>query len=157
MNPTLFLDIDGVLVTRRYWADAYENGLPMRDSFHDHIFDPYAVDNFHKIVDKFDPDIVISSTWRCMGMDAFRAMWARRNMRGRIVGATAKVIRNMAYADVSRGKEIDDYVRKNGVDRYVILDDDSDMLEHQKAFFVKTTFEWGVTEGEARKVEEILK
>lgn len=155
MPPTLFLDIDGVLVTRRYWTDAYENGLPIRDSFHDPIFDPYAVDNYHKIIDRFDPDVVISSTWRFMGMDAFRAMWARRNMRGRIVGSTVRFIKG-AYGDVSRGQEIEDYILKNGIDKYVILDDDSDMLESQMPFFVKTTFEWGLTDDEFLLVERIL-
>lgn len=160
MKTTLFLDIDGVLVTTRYWKYARENGLPHSDPFNYHIFDPVCVENFHKLIDNFDIEIVLSSTWRFLGIDSFRNIWNRRNMRGHIVGCTPSYVKDsndkiIVESDI-RGIEIQKYIDDNSIERYIILDDDKDMLPNQMPFFVKTEFEWGFTEDEYKKAKSII-
>lgn len=58
---------------------------------------------------------------------------------------------------MERGKEIEEWLSINpyGVTKYCILDDDSDMLPHQKHF--KTSFEeGGLTEEIAQQVIKYL-
>lgn len=147
--PTLFLDIDGVLVTRHFWKVALKKKISSRDSF-GNLFDPFAVKNLNKIIEEFDPDIVISSIWRLMGLEKFLLMWNERKMRGRVIGTTNN------KRGQSRGSEIQSYIEENNVDKYVIIDDDSDMLKCQIPFFVKTTFGRGFTEKDADKIRKIL-
>ena len=56
------------------------------------------------------------------------------------------------------GKEIDDWLSKHPyVTRYVILDDDTDMEEHQLPFFIKTNpYNDGLNTEVANKAIEIL-
>lgn len=58
-----------------------------------------------------------------------------------------------------RGKEIDEWLSKHPeVTKYVILDDDTDMEEHQLPFFIKTDpYKDGLNNEVANKVIEILK
>ena len=55
-----------------------------------------------------------------------------------------------------RGEEIDEWLRLHPyVKKYAIVDDDSDMLPHQPLF--KTTWEEGLTEEVARRIEMHLR
>jgi hypothetical protein len=72
-----------------------------------------------------------------------------------------------------RGKEIQDFLdnyklcAKNGlikekykgekIDKYAIVDDDSDMFENQKPFFVQTDWFIGITKEDIEKLTNILK
>ena len=68
MRKILFLDIDGVLNTGSHLSqDKYGDG-----------FNPKAVANLAKIVDATGADIVISSSWKFMGLSALEQMWLDR-------------------------------------------------------------------------------
>jgi hypothetical protein len=56
-----------------------------------------------------------------------------------------------------RGSEIAEWLSRHPeVDRYAIVDDDSDMLPEQVPFFVQTSFETGMTDEHAAKLIEVL-
>ena len=49
--------------------------------------------------------------------------------------------------DTQRGDEIREWLSKNPVDNFIILDDDSDMCEFLNTdHFIKTTYKHGLTE-----------
>ena len=57
---------------------------------------------------------------------------------------------------IGRGKEIQDFIEENNVKNYVILDDDSDMLESQMSNFVNTDCDLGLTKNDYLKAVKIL-
>ena len=53
-----------------------------------YVFDPMSVANLIKIVDETGADIVISSSWKCIGLQELRKMWKARKLPGKIIDAT---------------------------------------------------------------------
>lgn len=98
--------------------------------------------------------IVISSTWRHSGLEFMRKVWELEEMEGEIIGITP-FFRN-DIINIPRGLEIryylenslrfkhinwdkdmqSDIIKESGVENYIIIDDDSDMLYQQKDHFV---------------------
>ncbi len=65
--------------------------------------------------------------------------------------------KTLSLDDKCRGEEIKHWLENNKhVERFVIIDDDSDMLEEQRIFFVKTTPEFGLTKPEILSIINIL-
>lgn len=62
------------------------------------------------------------------------------------------------HDDGHRGREIQEWLSKakEPVEKYAILDDDTDMLPEQLPNFFKTSWETGITEEIAKKVTEHL-
>jgi len=55
-----------------------------------------------------------------------------------------------------RGEEIEEWLNTHEWSSFVILDDDSDMLEHQLKNFVRTSFEKGLEEKHVEQIFTIL-
>lgn len=124
----IFLDIDGVL--NLYCESRDEYGC---------CFHPHLVDNLKRLIDETGAKIVISSTWRFSGLVIMKEMWIKRGLPGEVVGITPNFMRHHGTT-LCRGKEIDAYLEENkDITSYVILDDDTDMEEHQMDRFIKTS------------------
>ena len=124
----IFLDIDGVL--NLYCESRDEYGC----CFHRHL-----VENLKRLIDETGAKIVISSTWRFSGLLIMKEMWEKRGLPGEVVGITPNFMKHYGTT-LCRGKEIDSYLEENkDITSYVILDDDTDMEEHQMDRFVKTS------------------
>ena len=156
-GKVLFLDIDGVLNTK-YWYTQMDKATP-KDKY-GYAFDPNAVANLKKILDETGADIVISSSWKCMGLSQLEEMWEERNLPGKIVGITPNSVSDelLLNADIDnielfhiRGTEIREWLRKNSkrVSHYVILDDMDNMLPEQQDHFVWIDPDIGITDGNA--------
>jgi hypothetical protein len=67
-------------------------------------------------------------------------MWDFRNLPGEVIGITPNLTYGRGFSDhTPRGVEIQQWLDEHpDVTNYVILDDDSDMLEHQMKNFVVT-------------------
>lgn len=130
----IFLDIDGVL-----------NVIPKDFDEFGGIFHEDFINNLGDIIDKTGAKLVISSSWRVMGIDWLRDMWKHRNYPGEIIDITPTekdvVFLGIKshYDLVDRGDEIKLWLDNYDVDSYVILDDDNDMLEEQRNNFVRTS------------------
>lgn len=126
----IFLDIDGVLNVYCQSRDKY--GC----TFHDNL-----VDNLRWIIESTNAKIVVSSTWRLSGKQSILDMWEYRNLPGEVIDITP----NLTYgsglnSNTKRGNEIQQWLDEHiDVTKYVILDDDSDMLKHQMENFVCTS------------------
>lgn len=146
----LFLDIDGVL-----------NVIPESHDQYGAVFNPYFVSNLAKIVHQTGCLIVMSSSWRKSGLTVMQQMWMERELPGKLIDTTpsiytfktangiqfwnnklnAKQTPKIKGYSIPRGCEIDYWLQYEAgqfgeVQSYCILDDDSDMLLHQKKHFV---------------------
>jgi hypothetical protein len=160
MNKIIFLDIDGVL-----------NVIPRDVDKYGQIFHEHFTDNLRLIINETGADIVISSTWKMSGLEVMINMWNDRGLPGKVVGITKTVdeLINLGIAPfydlVSRGDEIELYIKENNISKYCIIDDNDDFLEHQMEYVVNTSDNhshpdsikgYGLTEICRNKVIEIL-
>jgi hypothetical protein len=93
------------------------------------------------------------------GLKVMQLMWEMRDLAGEVIDVTPVL-------NTHRGEEIEYWLQENWVDRYCIIDDDSDMLPEQMPYFVKTSdnidhedcidIGYGLTKKCAEKVIEIL-
>ena len=154
----IFLDIDGVLNCE----SAYRNGecqyqeWTWEDGRKDHYqrFCVRSKELLNKLIDETGAKIVISSTWRHSGIEFMKKVWKMEEMSGDIIGITPSL--RTKGLDIPRGMEIEyylnndllfqhinwddviqqEYMDKSGVENYIIIDDDSDMLYNQRKHFV---------------------
>lgn len=140
-KKVIFLDFDGVLNTERWHSQASRNEL--KDEY-GYRFDPVAVDNLRKIVDETGAAIVISSSWKCMGLTTMQKMWKDRQLPGKVIDITPNSVSDEFLLNVDlndmdllsiRGQEIKDWlIVKGGSDcKYVIFDDMNDVLQEQES------------------------
>lgn len=109
----------------------------------------------NKLIDETDAKIVISSTWRSSGIDFMKKVWELEEMHGEIIGITPNFRGDVKGYTIPRGCEIDkwledndfshinwdkdyqlNYMNKSGIDNYIIIDDDADMLYGQRNHFI---------------------
>jgi len=159
----LFLDVDGVLnSTRSVIASAYkikQYGIDNPDDpyFMKHTrctIDPISVDLVNRVCKLGDIKIVISSTHRKHIPDGPNKLTEMKEYfkylgldSERIVGWTEVFWGNSTeHFGHQRGFEIQMWIDAHPeITHYVILDDDSDMLDSQKGWLVRTNNEIGVS------------
>jgi hypothetical protein len=144
MRKVLFLDIDGVLNSVRS-AIAY-NGYPYITRSHDK-FDDIAVTLIRNLCAQYGYEIVLSSTWR-LDNNWFKL---KDILKLPIIDKTPYLLSE------DRGKEIDMWLRLHpGVKTFVIIDDDSDMLEEQKSRFIQTCNREGFRLSDYDKMKKLM-
>lgn len=163
----IFLDIDGVLRTKRSMLArkrAYMPGEFGKVIITD--FDVECVDRLRCVVEATGAEIVVSSSWRngdnwlSLLLASFAwAHWADPP----IIDRTPHLIQPTfpaGYHDAHRGDEIERWLKteapKEVITRYAIVDDDADMLPHHMPFFVQTTFARGLDRFAADHLCDVL-
>ncbi len=151
MQRLIFLDIDGIL----NHEESNKAGRSKYDFTNEYQhFDPVSKQLLNTLIDKTSADIVISSTWRLKGLERMQEIWGLESMSGAIVGITPRFT-IPGYGSAPRGSEIESYLKnigfhhcnwskdnqrvimdKSGIENYIIIDDDSDMLYGQRNHFV---------------------
>ena len=112
--------------------------------------------NLAKIINETGADIVVSSTWKFMGLPQMLDMWEERGLPGKIIDMTPNTVSDEVLLVVDleqmeltpiRGMEVQEWLNTKGkkVSHYVILDDMDNMLTEQRLHFVKTDPEIGIT------------
>jgi hypothetical protein len=137
MKRIIFLDFDGVLTVRE---TRFNTGHPN------------CVAALNRIIEATDADIVVSSTWRSMGIATCIGNLRRWGVRGEVVGLTPH------HPGGFRGAEIQEWLDSHGkhVASFVILDDDQDMGETLMPKLVKTTCATGLCMEDAEKAIALL-
>ncbi len=164
MNKVIFLDIDGVLNTK-WWYTQMDRNTP-KDKY-GYAFDPKSVANLKRILDETGAEIVISSSWKSLGLSELEEMWQDRGLPGKLIGITPNTVSDELLLDADldhmelfsiRGMEIKEWLDKHGkkVSHYVIIDDMDNFLPEQQSHFVQTNPEVGITEEDADKTIKIL-
>ncbi len=165
MKKIIFLDIDGVLNTRD-WHSRMTKDTP-RDEF-GWVFDPVAVENLAHIINETGANIVVSSSWKYLGMTKLKEMWDIRNLPGDLLDITPNTVSDEILLNanldeielgVCRGNEIKEWLSKHKgeVSNYVIIDDFDDLLPEQMCHAVITNTLIGITESDAEKAIKILR
>lgn len=164
MIKLIFLDIDGVLNSHAFWDVATqaerhkEEGFPMCD------IDRNAVEILNELIAETGAKIVISSSWRNLFSHFHLAhILGEMGLVGEIVGVTPRLHVKGDYGrSIPRGCEIDAWLHKNytyrydETVRYIILDDDSDMLLHQQENFFNVDHYVGLTRKTTYKAKRYL-
>lgn len=168
--PIIFLDFDGVLNTEKYYCELKSKGLPSDDKY-GQLFDPEAVANLRKIIDATDARIVVSSSWRYMGLNVLQRMWYDRDLPGRIVDITPLHLLDDKLRDTDltqvdmlslcRGNEIkwyfDEVIDANSDSRrFVIFDDLKEVLPELQDHFVRIDPIVGITEMDVERAIEVV-
>ena len=149
----IFLDVDGVLNNQRHILALYEllgdkTFRRFRKFYGQTILDYKCCDLVRKLAEKKDAKIVLSSSWR---LSDKHTKIVEDELDTEIYGITP-------HLGTQRGYEIKQYLKQhNEVNNYVIIDDDSDMLEEQMSHLCLVNREVGFTRKDYRKCMEILR
>lgn len=149
----VFLDVDGVLNSLETWWTIGARS-----------FSPISVGLVERLCKAADARIVVSSAWRGRyEVEGLRRMFAENRaplLGALVIGRTPQPDEYPNDVDWPRrrGDEINHWLYANAdrVAQYVIIDDDSDMLEAQKPRFVQTTFARGFGLPEYLKALELF-
>ena len=145
----LFLDIDGVILAGRHWKAGKRERLP-----------PDTIGLLNEVIERTGARIVVSSVWR--EDRRLRGKLRRAGFKGefhrewRTPESGRDIPGSLLIQGTCRGDEIADWLQRNPVNRYCIVDDDSDMRPEQKPFFVKTEFEEGLCRERVERIVAIL-
>lgn len=159
----IFLDIDGVLVTWDDLSHWCEPDPVIGRGFH--RFHKSAVANLNVLIKETGAFLVLSSTWRKGSEEKFLAVRRhieRQGVRGTVIARTCDSFQlededgELTGKWSRRGHEIQKWLDcHENVDKFVIIDDDSDM-EHLLPYLVKTNMDNGLTFSGVEKAIEIL-
>lgn len=151
----IFLDVDGVMKSA---ASTIRNGEDFKVILH-----PEHVEALNFILKKTDARIVLSSTYRMMwSVEETKAIFHEHGIDYKYV------ISHTPISHGQRGQQIKDWLDRYPqiardkykvnlvVDRYVVIDDDSDMWGIDMRNFVQTSKNYGLTHLEAQKAVNIL-
>lgn len=147
----IFLDIDGPLNTgRNDYMDPGRFG---------HHFDDMAVRNLRRIIDETGAKIVISSSWRHLGLKKIREIWNEWRLPGEIAGCTPGVW-GEGQVFSCRGEEIQRWMEENsdGDSCYIILDDmdNTEATDYQKHLWIQVNPHTGISHEDANIAIEKL-
>ena len=138
----IFLDIDGVLVTRnsvKYQYQYFPDDTSVR-------FDDGAVNNLNKLIRLTKAKIVISSTWRLFhSLEDLRNIFKKQGIVGTIISTTS-IDKAPVEIDIPRGQKITAWlVEHPEVEKYVIIDDDvqADCIQFLPNNCVETSYKLG--------------
>lgn len=145
----LFLDIDGVCNSEETFRKDGKCHFPI---------DPYMAFLVGKIQLDTGCKVVLSSSWRHHPESVEHVHRRIVNIYDTTGSEPLDPTRPSGVENCQRGREIKAWIdsQKYKVDRYAILDDDSDMLPEQLPNFFKTSWKTGLTEEIAKKVIEHL-
>ena len=132
INKYLFLDVDGVLNSVSWYREEWNKNhvYPQGD------FDPKCVELVNRIVEETGCKVVVSSSWR-----------TESNLQSIFdkVGLKFK-IHSITPFGSHRGCEIQEWLDSQTEPYvYAIVDDDRDMLSHQRKYFIKTNTAIGLS------------
>jgi hypothetical protein len=148
----IFLDFDGVLNSWRWYKNLALAGRKPSMRPDDQI-DPKAVSVLNTIIEKTGAKVVVSSTWRiARSVEQLQEILTKYGFAGQVIGKTPR----LGGPRPQRGDEIQVWLDENpGVERFVIIDDDSDMV-HLMNRLVRTDMKKGLTKAHAEEVVKLL-
>jgi len=141
-DKIIFLDIDGVLCVFPEWQNSWVDNEK-------NLFSEPLIKNLKTILDATGAKIVISSSWRLHKKSLlylYNQLEKCGILRSYIVGQTddlSKHIRFSFYTEL-RWLEIKDYIDKNKIEKYIIIDD-YDLEKYDKLHLVRTKRYMGLT------------
>ncbi len=144
----IFLDIDGVMNSKRYFRS-----IDMKKNNWDR-FDPISVNLIKQLVEEFEAKIVISSSWRFGAKD----LLFNELTKSGLLKYLHKDWKTPYMYGYKRGDEIMNWLENHkGIKKYIIIDDEANILEDQTSIFVNTNMDLGFNEECFKKAQKILR
>ena len=159
-NKIIFLDIDGVLNSNKYFSSReyyYKEHKKVEYTLEDTIkrqlydIDMNKLELLLKVVKITTAKIVITSSWRRLSIYPY--------IKKYLIEVGLPIIGETPYIEGNRGEEIRNYLKNNKVDSFVILDDEifkdfNELINN----LVKTSFyEEGLTIDSCNEIIKRLK
>lgn len=174
IDKIIFLDVDGVLNSDEWGKWCYHH-MDFIKNGGSNCFDPKCVERIIKVCDLTGADIVMSSSWRLWSLgQTLKNLASKRDLRPileRLVGVTPRTEErhrgkeiqyfldccSKQYFYTSYGEQLSDERFKFSENpKYIIIDDDEDMLDEQLPYFIHTDFMVGFTDEDIKKSVKIL-
>ena len=152
----VFLDIDGVLNHEKFYKDFHFNKI-IKAQHRKNNIDPRSAKLVVDLCKQTGAKIVISSSLRFDGLDELTKRLRIAGIKDKYVLDVCSLERPHEFSGTNRGTVIQRYIDEHNIDKYIILDDDTDMLEHQKPYFIKISRWTGFTEVNLKTAINILK
>ena len=147
----LFLDVDGVLNSVAFFSarPPRPNASPRND------IDSAALHRLCDTIKRAGCPVVISSSWRTgePHLSAITNALAEHGVEVFGVTGTESYKRGLCVRGVEVQCWLDDHPE---VDRYVIVDDDSDFVSHQRPWFIQTCQSVGLTDADCLNIERLF-
>lgn len=166
LNYLLFLDVDGVLNSAKYFTSdkfkSLKGNLSEEEIMltrHDLLLDEAPISLLNSLVEQSQAKVVLSSTWRNkFSLDEMNKLLSDKGATFNLCGKTPRLLPKKFSMRVYRHDEIQDYLNNlNEIpESFVILDDEGPMSYLDK-FFVKTNYEFGLQEHHITKALKILR
>jgi len=147
----LFLDIDGVLNS---FSDYNMTGEKFLENINDLCFivSGKQINLLNQIVEKYNPEIVLSSYWRKRyPLSEINEIFQKNGFKGTIIAKTDQT----GEEHEDRWAQIKRFVDKNNVKSYIILDDDS--LGNEAINHIRTDPYVGIEKKHLYSIERIWK
>ena len=155
-TPIVFLDIDGVLNSTRWYAqlasDRPRDAATGESEILAGLIDPACVACLNRLLEQTGASVVVSSSWRkTHALDEIAMMLSARGFRGQIIGATP------SNETMSRGLEIAAWLTEHTDNNlaYVVLDDENAEGLLPEAV-ICTSEETGLTDVEVLQAVRVL-
>jgi hypothetical protein len=167
MRTTVFVDIDGVLSFDRDILSGishlYDSSSHSRIPLKFYPLDAAAVASFQSILEEFDVDVVLSSSWRFAPFLNYMEILTKNGMDPKLWANKQKDLRTTPINIKCRWSAIRAYVRTNPC-RPVIIDDFEppngfigNFLDNHDGFYIRTYEPSGLSDPEVRaQVRRIL-
>lgn len=149
----LFLDVDGVLNSNDFYEKRHEDGKYKdgETAFCANI-DPECIARVNRIIEATGCKVVLTSSWR----SDFKIK-DKFNEIGLDIYDKTTVDTMFLKREVTRGEEVDMWLKENNCSNYVIIDDSSDFSYEQiEGHMVKTEEFHGLTDEHVEKAIKIL-
>lgn len=140
----IFLDIDGVLTSDDFTQKCIQEKRT-RPPYDMDWLDPRCLEALRIITDTTEAVIVVSSSWRELGRDTLLKMWELNGIPGKVYGTTPDWI-------LTKCEAIEQWLKDNHCDRYVIVDDTDLGLPNS----YRTSPATGLTAEDAMQVIKLL-
>ena len=127
-NKIIFLDIDGVLATdTQYFMNSTK--FRKKNEWAEELRVPYPFDKgcvriLNEILESTNAEIVLSSSWKTMfRLEELDIIFKKNGVVKSPITTTSNVYASANNITMNRAVEIEDYLMKNKVDKYVVIDD----------------------------------
>lgn len=151
VEPVIFLDIDGVLITHRSMRRH-----SLKETTTD--VDPNCVAELNRLTAFMQADIVLSSSWRVKGIEEMRKLLGQWGVAGKLIDCTP-ILDNKhpsgVWLSASRTDEIKAWLANNSYHGlYIAIDDEKLWLANR--YTIKTAYEYGLTKVLVDRAIELL-
>lgn len=167
-DKLVFLDFDGVLNSSEFAAHQYQNDESAQDSMGLDLFDPKTVECMNRIVDATGAKIIVTSSWRYLGLTKLQKLWKERGLHGEIIGMTSLHVvdelileKGMEWLEREmngspRSEEIAHWLKSYDMNANYVILDDLPMPEDLQPYAIQVNPKFGLSDLHVKQAIEIL-